>query len=112
MVGKKRIHRIYPEDENTQMRVQAAVEKILKTKSATSLEIEEITKSRERIWFKLALAPRFDEIGQINGFLGIGENITERKNMEETLKRNEKRSRRIIDAAPMAFISTNAKGEI
>ncbi len=112
MVGSKDMSVLYPECSNTGETIQNAISFIKKHKKGIAGEIEEKAKQGKRIWVKLTMSPQFDESGEVIGFLGIGENITERKLMERELRENEERFRLIIDTAYDAFISMNDEGEI
>ncbi len=112
MVGSKDMSVLYPEGSNTGETIQSAISFINKYKKGIAGEIEERTKQGKRIWVKLTMSPQIDDSGKIIGFLGMGENITERKLMERELRANEERFRLIIDTAYDAFISMNDEGEI
>lgn len=86
IVGRQKISVVYPPDDmETKATVQKVVGFILTEKRGTTCEVNEITKDRRSLIVKLTLSPRFDKEGRVVGILGIGENITERKQAEKAL---------------------------
>jgi PAS domain S-box-containing protein len=63
-------------------------------------------------WTELSLSPVRDEDGIVNHFVGIAEDITERKRAEETLQATNALQRAILDSAGYAVISTSPDGLI
>ncbi len=63
-------------------------------------------------WNELSVSPVRDEHGIVNHFVGITEDITERKRAEETLRATSALQRAILDSAGYAVISTSAEGVI
>jgi len=54
-------------------------------------------------WENAQISPVFDHSGHITHYLGVKENITERKRMEDTLRENERILRTAIEALDEAF---------
>ncbi len=55
------------------------------------------------------LVPEFDESGQVKTVLGISRDITEQKNLEETLRKSEQRNRLIVDTmSDLVFVYDSA----
>ena len=88
-VGRQKVNILYPDDE-TKKTINEIKSSILKNKEEISCEIREVTKDGRKLWFNLNLTPRFDEEGHVVGILGIGEDITERKHLEEELRQSQK----------------------
>jgi PAS domain S-box-containing protein len=63
-------------------------------------------------WNELSVSPVRDEHGIVNHFVGITEDITERKRGEEILRATSALQRAILDSAGYAVISTSAEGHI
>ena len=52
----------------------------------------------------------FDEKGKIKLFVGVGDDITKRKKIEQTLKESEETFRTLLELAPDAFFQGDSKG--
>ncbi|UCF86206.1 MAG: PAS domain S-box protein, partial [Desulfobacteraceae bacterium] len=106
IVGSKKIDILYPDDE-----IKSGIKKIKSTvfsdKKELDCEIREVTKDGSMLWVHSTLTPRFDEHGQVVGILGIGSNITERKQAEEE---KEKLKAQLQHAQKMEAIGTLAGG--
>jgi PAS domain S-box-containing protein len=86
IIGRYKVDILYPKnDEDTKKKIEEVKSFILANKQGTSCEVREVTKDGSPLWVNLNLTPRFDENGQVVGILGIGQDITERKRMEEML---------------------------
>ncbi|RLB08274.1 MAG: hypothetical protein DRG50_00270 [Deltaproteobacteria bacterium] len=107
VVGRHKIDILYPDDEKeTKETVERVRSFILKNKKAISCEIKEITKDGRKLWINLTSSPRFDENGQLKGFLGIGEDISERKRAEEELRQSSEKLQRAMDGIIRAMALT------
>jgi PAS domain S-box-containing protein len=106
IVGKQKIDVLYLDDE-TKEGVQAVKSLLFKNSQELSCEIREVTKDGRKLWIESTLTPRFNEEGQIVGILGIGSNITERKQAEEEKKKLEAQ---LQHAQKMEAIGTLAGG--
>jgi PAS domain S-box-containing protein len=86
IIGRHKADILYPEnDEETKTKIEKIKSFILNDKQGTSCEVREVTKDGRMLWVNVNLTPRFDEDGQVIGILGIGQDITEHKRMEEML---------------------------
>jgi len=63
-------------------------------------------------WFGWADQSVLDDNGQVVAIVGVGRDITERKQMEDALRDNEAKFRRMIEALPMAIGVAGAEGNI
>jgi PAS domain S-box-containing protein len=88
MVGRQKINILYPDDETKEI-INEINALILKHKRGISREVRELTKDGRKLWIHLNLTPTFDEIGRVVGVLGVGEDITERVEAEETLRNSQ-----------------------
>jgi PAS domain S-box-containing protein len=87
----------------------------------SALEIESPTQSHEhkviapngdirwQSWTNRAL---FDDQGRAVGYQSIGIDITERKQVEEALRKERNRAQKLLDIASVMFIAIDAKGEV
>ncbi len=100
----------YPEDVDTDL---ALAEKLLKGEIPTyKLEKRYVTKSGEIIWIELTVTLVRDANEQPLYVLGMVENINERKEAEETIKRlNEDLERRVVERTAQ-LQATNAALEV
>jgi PAS domain S-box-containing protein len=89
VVGLKKTDILYPGDEEKAL-VEDIRSLIRKNKKAITCEIREVSKDGRKLWVNLNLTPRFDEKGNVVGILGIGEDISERKNLEAQLQQAQK----------------------
>jgi len=112
VVGCRNVNILYPEDSKNNATRKAAVQYVMEYKKASTLTLEEVTKSGDKIWVRLTLSPRVDKKGNIIGLLGIGENISSQKQAEMELSLSEERARLVIDTAHDAFVSVNSMGQI
>jgi PAS domain S-box-containing protein len=87
-IGRLTIGSLYPDDDETREKVQTVRRCIYEEKRETSLEIQERTKDGKTLWIKLTACPRFDEEGNVVGILGIGEDVTERREAQEEQRRS------------------------
>lgn len=69
-------------------------------------------KNGSLFWNELSVSPVRDEHGIVNHFVGITEDITERKRADEILRATSALQRAILDSAGYAVISTSAEGLI
>jgi len=88
-VGRQKIDILYDDDETRQATKEIRTF-ILENKKETSCELKEVSKDGRKLWIKMNLTPTFDEKGNINGILGIGEDVTKSKHLEEALHQTQK----------------------
>ncbi|MEI6308908.1 MAG: PAS domain S-box protein [bacterium] len=71
-----------------------------------------INETGQKRWLLTSKLPLKDESGNITGIVGIGRDITARKQAEEALRESEHRLADIIDFLPDATFAVNKKGEV
>ncbi len=106
MVGCQKISALYPDDE-TRGIIQEINSGILRDKRGASCRVREVRKDDRPLWINLNLTPRFNEKGQVVGVLGIGEDITEQVETEETLKHSQEQ---LYQAQKMEALGTLVAG--
>ncbi|MBN2373146.1 PAS domain S-box protein [bacterium] len=111
MVNRQKMDVLYS-DEDTKELINGIKSLIMKNAKVLNTEIREKTKDGRTIWINLNLTPRFDEKGGVIGFLGIGEDITERKRAEEALQESEEKWRSLVENAPLFILIVDNKGMI
>lgn len=99
IVGCHKTNILYPQDDaETKKRIEEVKTFIFEHKQGTACEIREVTKDGRTLWINLNLTPRFDEHGRVMGILGIGQDITARKRMEDMLLNAAQEWRATFDA--------------
>jgi two-component system cell cycle sensor histidine kinase/response regulator CckA len=109
IVGRQKINILYP-DEETKEIVNEIRSMIVKDKKNVSKEMKEITSEGRTLWVNLNLTPSFDERGNVMGILGIGEDITERKKMDEVLRKSEEKYRTILESIEEGYFEVDLAG--
>jgi PAS domain S-box-containing protein len=69
-------------------------------------------RNRSACWMEVTLSPVRDADGIVNYFVGVAEDITERRRAEEELRATNALQRAILDSAGYAVISTSPDGLI
>ncbi|MCX8010819.1 MAG: PAS domain S-box protein, partial [Ignavibacteria bacterium] len=75
-----------PKDENTTHTILEIQKHILAEKSPINREVIMKRKDGKKIWISLTASPKLDKNGNVIGLLGIGENITTKKEVERQLE--------------------------
>ena len=105
VVGRQKIDILYP-DDTTQNAIGDVRLSMLERKEKVDCEIREVTKDGRKIWVNLICVPRFDEEGNVIGILGIGEDITERRQTKQELQLSFEKLQKTLDAMVNALAST------
>ena len=91
IIGKNVVGTIVPVLESSGRNLTLLMDDLFKNPDVhTFNENENIRKNGERVWISWTNKPIFDESGSIVEILSVGNDITERKSMEESLKRTLK----------------------
>jgi two-component system, NtrC family, sensor kinase len=97
--------------------LECKIQKSFKEKVQTRMETKNITREGQERWFYNNSTPMLDWRGQVTGVLNISTDITERKQLEDELARNqaalvasERKYRNFIDNAADAILITDPEG--
>ena len=111
IVGRQKIDILYPDDETKEI-VNEIRSLIVKDKKNMNKEVKEITREGRTLWVNLNLTPSFDERGNVMGILGIGEDITERKKMDDALRESEEKYRTILESIEEGYFEVDLAGNL
>lgn len=75
-------------------------------------EILNYHKNGEPFWNELKISPVFDRTGRLTNFVGVQQNVSERKKSEETLRESEERYRIVAESASDVIITINENSSI
>jgi PAS domain S-box-containing protein len=100
MLGKSLFEFVHPDDLDNMLEI--ARKAIIEGSTAT-LQYRYRHAAGHYVWLESFGNPLFDENGKIIGSVLATRDITERKQMEETLRENEERFRRIFEEGPLGM---------
>ena len=106
MLGKNKIRILYPDEEIDRISREIAAG-VREKRDSVSFDTREITKNGEEIWVKIHLSPRVEPDGKVVGILGIGEDVTELKKIEEE---KEELQNQVLQSRKSESIGTLAGG--
>jgi PAS domain S-box-containing protein len=105
-------NRQYTDEENAP-KLYRAFNQVYRTGEPTKgFDWEVIRKDRAKRYVETSVSSIKNSSGQPIGFRGIVRDITERKQIEETLRVSESRYRSLFDGVPIGLYRTTAAGEI
>ena len=88
----------------------AAIEEILAiVKAGRSCQIimRNYRKDGSLFWNELTMSPVKNDQGQITHFIGVHNDITDQKHLEDTLRQTEQRYRNLFEDAPLMYVITH-----
>lgn len=103
------INCLHPDNE---ARITQLWEKVFQGKSFSGEEFCIVTKDGQTKWFLSSWNPLINKEMKQVGVLGTGLDITERKQVEETLRESEMKFRSVVESANDAIILANDTGTI
>jgi PAS domain S-box-containing protein len=91
--------------------VDRMIERALRGEVVTTPELRHEINGRT-IWLSAKYGPRRDASGEVIGVIGLVQNITERKQVEERLRQSEARYRMLVEDAVDILYDTDVSGNI
>ena len=93
-----------------QYRVKEVLDKALQGHETSNFDCHVFTKDHRRLEVLLNATPRTDESGRIVGMLGVGQDITERKQVEMEKTQVAQELQTLIDTANAPIFGIDAQG--
>ena len=113
IVGKNVVGTIVPRTESTGRNLKKMIEHIGMNPDQYINNINENTKSNgERVWIAWTNKPRYDEHGKVKEIVCIGNDITERKQAQDSLRESQQQLADIINFLPDATIVIDHEGKV
>lgn len=109
IVGKKHFYDLFPSDMREQMKKEA-FETFNAKKAFTKYVNSNMHKNGSIILLETSGVPILDSRGDLLGYRGVDIDITERKRIEEALKKSEKDYRTLVDTALVGVYRSNLEG--
>lgn len=106
---KKAIFAVPPEDIKV---IGELSERVWKGEKNVKGEFRIIRKDGKVRWVEVSLSPLYDEKGKVYGNQGILRDITERKKLEEELRKSEEKYRTLVETSSDGIISIDEEGKI
>lgn len=103
-LGTKWLDQVHPEDKEFYLKIR---ENAFKSKKSFSIEYRIRHFSGEYRWIQGIYSPSYEVDGCYGGYVGLGIDITDRKNLEESLIRYKMLSEKVRDT--ILFIDINGK---
>jgi PAS domain S-box-containing protein/putative nucleotidyltransferase with HDIG domain len=108
VVGRHTVDILYPDEEkDIKQTVKEIRSFVLNKKRGIRRELKEVTKDGRTLWISLTSTPRLDENGNVIGILGIGEDITDRKQAEEMLQKAHQELEKSVEERTAELSETN-----
>ena len=113
ILGQNVIGTIVPETESSGRDLTMMIQDLLQhPEKYEANENENIRRSGERVWVSWANKALFNEAGELTEILCIGQDVTERKRLEQALQESERRLADIIDFLPYPTFAIDKEGKI
>ncbi len=113
IIGQPVVGTIVPARESSGRDLAVMMENIRQHPEAYATnENENILRGGERVWIAWANKPIFDEQGRLRELLCVGTDISERKRMEEALRKSEAQFQAFFMLSPVPFVYVSPDGRI
>ncbi len=111
IIGKNVVGTIVPEVESTGRDLRVMIEDMgLNPDRYVNNVNENIKSNGDRVWVAWTNKPTYDEHGRVKEVTCIGNDITERRQAEESLRKSEENYRNIFENAVMGIFHTTPDG--
>ncbi|MHB1485922.1 MAG: PAS domain S-box protein [Saccharofermentanales bacterium] len=110
MINKKHFYDMCPEDEREILK-QGAFDVFKRRELFQNLVNKALTKGGDIVWLSTNGIPIIKDDGNLSGYRGSDTDITERKLIEDRLKKSEEKFKSYIEKAPMGIFITDEKGK-
>ncbi len=98
LVGRNVVGTIVPQTESSGRDLAEMIKELTRNPELfRSNENENMKASGERVWIRWSNRPVFDDKGTLASILCVGQNITEKKQLEDELRKSEERYRMIAE---------------
>ncbi|OGV48172.1 MAG: hypothetical protein A2X49_09085 [Lentisphaerae bacterium GWF2_52_8] len=108
-IGRKQSELFNPE---TAKRQSQSISEVLQTGKMLLRETNVEHQDGRKSWIESRIVPMSDEKGVVTGVLGLVRNVTERKELEHSLRESEERFRLFFECASIGMGMTDLKGNI
>jgi PAS domain S-box-containing protein len=89
MVARMSISLLYPPDEPETATIVDEIQRIvIRGKRTISRELRELRKDGKKLWVRVTVSPRLNRDGTVIGLLGVGEDVTPRKELEQEARKS------------------------
>ena len=92
LIAKMHFYDLYPEAKREQFKKEV-MDVFVSNNCFRNVEHQALTKSKKNIWLNMTAIPMFDDSGKITGYRGSNTDITERRQMEASLRKESERNR-------------------
>lgn len=110
MINIKHFYDLCPEDEREMLK-QGAFDVFKRRELFRNLINQAVTKDGHMLWLSTNGIPMLNDDGILRGYRGSDTDITERKLIEDQLKKSEEKFRTYIEKAPMGIFVTDETGK-
>jgi len=108
LIGRNVVGTIVPQTESSGRDLGEMMEELTRNPELfRSNENENMKANGERVWIRWSNRPVFDDTGKLASILCVGQNISEKKQLEDELRKSEERYRMIAENSSDILWTTN-----
>lgn len=90
----------------------AAMRKAIDNEKPVTVELRNYRKNGESFWNRVSIAPVYDDDGGLMNFVGFQQDITDRKESEQELRRNERRFEAMLNDPNILVVVVDINGTV